>query len=264
MRRIAGSIGRYPAGDAGAPPPFSLHIDSGAIPSIGLLNSVALFQRRITFVWLRRRGTIIQAGLSDGRIAQWNTATDLRTFARSQDILLDATGFLMPTPATQKIRRVWEPVAQLIRSIADADATNIEPALKDEFEQVIRATWERAGRPQVSGREDFFEILRECQHQKRDHAAEAPPRCCVWVGGVGESSHQFCWIYQDALVSWLSTPMARSKHYAWDDVRTALLLLDFNPCELHRSLRGERVHIRVWRGPLDALVDDDTVEESDL
>jgi hypothetical protein len=86
----------------------------------------------------------------------------------------------------------------------------------------------------------------------------------VWIGGAGEQATLYCWIYQDALVTWLSTPVAKSKHYDWEYVRTALLLLDFNPRELHRSLNGERVHVRVWKGPLDLLVDDDTVEETEL
>jgi hypothetical protein len=249
---------------AKSPPPALLVDPYAAPPSLDLLNSVALFQGHIRFAWLRRRGSIIQAGFINGREARWNTATDLRTFARSQDVLLDATGYLIPTPAQKAIKRIWEPCAQLIRTLADQDATNIEPPLKDEFEQIIRATWVRADRPQAFGKEAFFEILRECQSHQRNHAAEKPPRCCVWVGGVGESSTHFCWIYQDALLTWLSTPVAKSKHYAWDDVRTALLLLDFAPRELHRSLGGERIHVRVWKGPLDVLVDDDTTPETEL
>lgn len=263
VRTIAASIGRYPAEDASTP--WALHVNPcAAPPSLDLLNSVALFQGRIQFTSLRRRGSIIQAGFANGREARWNTATDLRTFARSQDVLLDATGFLIPTPPNKAIKRTWEPIAQLVRTLADQDATNVEPPLKDEFEQIIRATWVRAGRPEAFGKEAFFQILRECQSYRRDHVAEKPPRCCVWVGGSGEASTHYCWIYQDALLTWLSTPVAKSKHYAWDDVRTALLLLDFEPRELHRSLNAERVHVRVWKGPLDLLVDDDTVAESEL
>ncbi len=242
-----------------------LHVDPhAASPSLDLLNSMALFQERVKFTSLRRRGSIIQAGFANGREARWTTATDLRTFARSQDVLLDATGFLIPTPTTKAIKRTWEPVAQLIRTLADQDATNVEPPLKDEFEQIIRGTWVRAGRPEAFDREAFFDILRDCQSYRRDHAAEKPPRCCVWIGGVGEADTHCCWIYQDALVAWLSTPVAKSKHYPWDDTRSALLLLDFKPRELHRSLKSERLHVRVWQGPLNLLVDDETVEESEL
>jgi hypothetical protein len=267
IRKLAASIcSQYQAGSKQEPQsaPQTLHVDVGAAPpSLALLNAVALFNGRIRFTSLRRRGSMIQAGFDNGREAWWPTATDLRTFARSQDRLLDATGFLIPTPTNKAIKRTWEPVAQLIRTLADQDATNIEPPLKDEFEQIIRATWVRAGTPQAFGREEFFKILQACQNYKRDHVADRPPRCCVWIG-AGETSEGSCWIYQDALLSWLSTPVAKARHYPWDDVRTALLLLDFQPRELHRSLDGQRVHVRVWQGPLDLLVDDETVPESDL
>jgi hypothetical protein len=247
------------------PAPALLIDPYAAPPSIDLLNAVPLFQGRIRFTWLRRRGSMIQSGFAGGREAQWATATDLRVFARSQDILFQATGFLIPSPAQDRgIRLIWEPVAQLIRRIADQDATDIDPPLKDEFEQIIRATWVRADRPEAFGREAFFKVLRECQDFRRDHAAEKPPRCCVWIGGAGEAAEHYCWIYQDALLTWLSTPVAKSKHYAWDDARTGLLLLGFEPRELHRSWDRCRVHVRVWRGPLDLLIDDDSVPESEL
>jgi hypothetical protein len=244
-------------------------------PSVEALNAVSLFQNRIQFTWLRRRGSLIQAGFADGREVQWNTPTDLRVFARSQDLLFQATGFLIPSPANKSTRRIWEPVAQLIRRIADGDATDMLPPLKDEFEQLIRSTWIRAGRPEAFGKEEFFHILRACQQHTRVYEIPKPgdtrvyeppkpPRCCVWLGGAGEPAMRYCWIYQDALLSWLSTAPAKGRHYPWDDVRVALLLLDFEPVELHRSLGKERVHVRVWRGPADLLIDDGTMPETPL
>jgi hypothetical protein len=193
VRRVAHSVGRYAPGPRG----HIMGFDLADLPqTIDTLNCVPLLKGRITFVWLRRRGSIIHARFSNGREARWNSATDLRTFARSQDILLDATGVLIPTPTTRALKPTWEPVAQLIRHLADQDATNMEPFLKDEFDQIIRATWVRAGRPQVVDREGFFRMLRECQNHRRDNAAEKPPQCCVWVGGVGEASSHCCWIYR--------------------------------------------------------------------
>jgi hypothetical protein len=147
----------------------------------------------------------------------------------------------------------------MIRSIADQDSISTEPPLKDEFRQILRTTWEKADRPEVSERgdpkqrrRDFNTILQECLLHRRQHAASAPPRCCVWIG------EQSCWVHQESLVEWLSTPGAKSKHYAWDDVRVALFLLDFKPRDLHRSLEGIGIHVRVWQGPLDLLTDDET------
>jgi hypothetical protein len=242
-----------------------LHVDAEtAKPDVALLNSLAMFRGHVEFGWLRRRGMMIEAGFANGRIAQWMSATDLRTFARSQDILFAATGYLMPTPRRADVRAVWEPIAQAIRSVADADATEVEPPLKDEFRSIIRSTWRRAGRPDAVGREAFFYMLCDCQQQKRDHTAENPPECCVFIGAEGEQAEHSVWIYQEALVAWLSTPIARNKHYQWDEVRSALLQLDFKPRELHRSWKSEKAHVRIWQGPLSLLVDDDTEEDTKL
>jgi hypothetical protein len=243
----------------------TLEVDlSLAIPSLELLNASPLFGGRIKFAAIYRRGTLIQAEFAGGNKATWPTATDLRTFARSQDILFSATGVLLPTPAQKEIKTTWEPIAQLIRSLADQNATNVAPPLEDEFAQILRSTWERAGRPKTETREQFFEMLQHCQKCPRDPAALVPPVCAVWIGGAGEQAEQFIWVYQDVLQAWLSTPAAKSKHYLWDDLRTALLMLNFRPRELHRSLGDGKVHVRVWQGPLDLLVDDDTVEETEL
>lgn len=227
--------------------------------SIELLNSVALFEGRIKFTWIRRRGSLIQAGFTNGRQAQWFSATDLRTFSRSQDILYDATDFLIQTPAQRNgIKNVWEPVSQLIRDISNADAVNLEAPLKDEFESIIRTTWIRAGRPYANDAEEFYAILRKCQRWVRNEKAEAPPVCCVWAGGNGESSLHHVWIYQETFIDWLSTPMAKRKYYPWDDVRKALMMLDFETDRPHLSRNGESVKVRVWKGPLSLLIDDET------
>jgi hypothetical protein len=243
----------------------TLEVDlSLAIPTIELLNSVPIFGGRIKFTSIYRRGTLIQAEFADGNKATWPTATDLRTFARSQDILFSSTGILLVTPPQKEIKTTWEPIAQLIRSLADQNATDVPPPLEDEFAQILRSTWERAGRPKTETREEFFEMLCHCQKCPRDPAALVPPTCAVWIGGAGEQAEQFIWVHLDVLQAWLSTPAAKSKHYLWDDLRTALLMLDFTPRELHRSFGDAKVHVRIWRAVIDLLVDDDTLEDTEL
>jgi hypothetical protein len=157
----------------------------------------------------------------------------------------------MRTPGNKSIRRIWETIARIIRSIADQNATDLEPPLQDEFAQVIRSTWEKAERPETTDRSEFNKMLQSSQLQRRDHVA-GPPKCCVWVG---EGS---VWIHQPTFEDWLSTPVAKSKRYAFGDMRDAFQLLGFVPRDLHRSVDGIRIHARVWRGPLDLLVDDET------
>jgi hypothetical protein len=247
------------------PKAYTLRVDLNlATPTLSLLNSAPLFQGRIKFAWIRRRGTLIQAGFADGSEATWPTATDLRTFSRSQDILFSSTGVLVPSPPPREVKPTWEPIAQLVRTIADSDATNVDPALPDEFAELLKSTWERANRPKTETREEFFEMLQKCQNCPRDPGAVMPPAAACWIGGSGELAEQSVWVCLNVLQAWLSTPACKSRHYPWDELRSALLMLNFQPRELHRSFGDAKVHVRVWQGPLDLLIDDDTVEDTSL
>jgi hypothetical protein len=97
----------------------------------------------------------------------------------------------------------------------------------------------------------FLDKLRACQTHKRNPQGP-PPESCVWHDG------EYCYVHQPSLVEWLSTPGGRNRHYDWGDVRDALLLLDFTPEQIHRSYDGVSAKVRLWRGPLEILVDDET------
>jgi hypothetical protein len=100
-----------------AQPPRVVAIDPlGVTPTLDLLNSVELFAGHIRFTWLRRRGSIIQAGFDNGREARWNSATDLRTFARSQDVLLDATGCVLSGVDAARMRLQKDTLGQYLWS----------------------------------------------------------------------------------------------------------------------------------------------------
>jgi hypothetical protein len=242
---------------------YTLRVDPNLItPSIQLLNANPLFEAKIQFAWLRRRGSMIQAGFADGSECVWATSTDLRVFARSQDILFDATAFLIPTPSPPGIiHAVWEPVAQLIRKLADQDSTDLDPPLQDEFAEIIRDTWERAGRKQITGDDELIEMLQACHNYRRNHTDTAPPFCAVWLF-AGDQATPRCYVYLNAFVTWLSTPAAKNKHYDWNSVRTALLMLDFRKTQVKREQGGKHVSVRLWEGPDDLMRDDIDVTES--
>jgi hypothetical protein len=216
-------------------------------PSLETLNALNLFGGRITFTLLRRRGALIEAHFEHGTRAIWRTAGELASFRESQHILFAATGQLLATPPQRKVLALWEPAAQLIRRIADQDAVDTRPALEDEFADILSATFERAGRPVIENPAEWIAMLRECTSHKRNPQSPTPPSCAVWAG------EGYAWVHQPSLVEWLSTPSARNKHFAWEDVRTALLLLDFVQRDLHRSHDTSEGHARVWQGPLDLL-----------
>jgi hypothetical protein len=220
-------------------------------PSVELLNAEPVFRGRIEFDRIRRRGSLIEATFTNGAKAIWYTATDLTTFNRSQAILFAATGCLIRTPPDRKIKLTWEPIAELIRRISDQDCVDMEPETKDEFSQVLRSVWQRAKQSTADDDDEFFGILQACNSYRRDPNAE-PPSCAIWIAAG------YCWIHQPTLIDWLSTPGGKHHHYKWDEVRTALLLLNFVQQDIHRSQKGNTVHVRLWKGPLDVLTDDET------
>ena len=223
------------------------------LPStLDLLNALAIFEGRIRFSAVKARGPMIIAEFDGGGEAIWHTMTDLMSFARSQIILAEATRTVIPTPPRSKIKTTWEPVAQLILRLAGADRVMSTDALREEFRHIVEGTWKSAGCPNVDDDGDFFEVLRECLDHHREPAAVKPPRRCVWHDG------KYSYVHLLSLVEWLSTPAGRNKHYDWGQVRNALLLLDFVPEQIHRSFDGLNVNVRLWRGPLDLLVDDET------
>jgi hypothetical protein len=261
VRRIAVSIGRYPAGNGepsgagdsagSAPRSAQIHIDN-LEPDVKVLNALAIFGGRIRFESVRRRGQLLIAQLVNGRQAIWHTMIDLTTFSRSQAILAGATGILIPTPAKNKVRSAWEPAAQMLLQLGETDQILSDADLKEEFDQVLRATWVRAGRPEANTDVEFIEFLQSCLSHARDPASDRPPRCCIWV------ADGYCWIHQPSLLEWLSTPSCKNTRYAWGVAKEALFLLGFEPQRLHRSAEGCSSKVSVWRGPLDLLVDDET------
>jgi hypothetical protein len=223
-------------------------------PTLELLNACEVFGGRVKFTAVKRRGPMIVAGFSGGGEAIWHSMTDLTSFARSQAILAEATQVLIPTPPRRGIKALWEPAVQWILRLAGNDQINSTDSLREEFRHIIPATWKRAGCPNADDDPDFFEILQECLNHQRDPAALKPPRRCVWHDG------KHCYVHQPSLIEWLSTPAGRNKHYDWGDVRNALLLLDFVPEQVHRSVNKVDAKVRLWRGPLDLLVDDESEE----
>ena len=244
--------------------PWTVEVNPDRIaPSVDLLNACPVFGGRIQFTTVSRRGPMIVATFGDGGEAIWYSMEDLLSFSKSQACISKATGVVIPTPTHRGIKAVWEPAAQWILQLAGKDQTNSTDSLREEFGQSIPALWKRAGSPQVThptGKPDagepddaaFFEVLRDCLDHRRDPAAHRPPRHCVWHDG------RHCYVHQPSLIEWLSTPAGGNEHRDWTEVKNALLLLDFVPEQVHRSRGGETVKVRLWRGPLDLLVDDET------
>ena len=233
--------------------PWVIKVDPDkAKPSLELLNACPVFGGRIQFTGVKRRGPMIVATFEDGAEAIWPSVADLISFPRSQAIVGQATEVVIPTPNRRSIKPDWEPAAQWILQLAGKDQTNSTDSLREEFRHIIPATWKRAGCPHVKDDTAFFEVLQECADHRRDPTARTPPRRCVW------HDNKDAYVHQPSLIEWLSTPAGHNKQWDWGQVRNALLLLDFQPEQVHRSVNSTTSKVRLWRGPLDLLVDDET------
>jgi putative DNA primase/helicase len=233
--------------------PWVVKVDPDkAKPSLELLNACPVFGGRIQFTGVKRRGPMIVATFGDGAEAIWPSVADLISFPRSQAIIGQATQVVLATPSRRSIKPDWEPAAQWILQLAGKDQTNSTDSLREEFRHIIPATWKRAGCPHVENDTAFLEVLQECADHRRDPTAQHPPRRCVW------HDNSDAYVHQPSLIEWLSTPAGHNKQWDWGQVRNALLLLDFQPEQIHRSVNSTTAKVRLWRGPLDLLVDDET------
>lgn len=238
-----------PAGEDSAPPSAGINLDA-VTPSIELLNACEVFRGRFRFIAVERRGPVIVARFAGiATEAIWPTMHELINFTTSQEILAEATQTLMQTPSRRAAKTLWEPAAQLILRLAGASDMTSADSLRDEFQHIIMSTWKRAGCPHAREDEVFFAILRECQEHVRDPQSAQPARCCVW------HDDHCSFVHQPSLVEWLSTPAGRNKHYDWSEVRKALSLLDFKREQIHLSHHRQTVNVRLWRGPLELLID---------
>jgi hypothetical protein len=221
-------------------------------PTLDLLNACELFCGRIRFTAVERRGPMIVARFAGIHVeAVWPSIQDLISFSKSRAILAETTQMLIPTPPRRAANAAWEPTAQVIMKLAGTSDITSMDSLRDEFADILQSTWKRAERPAATDDGEFIDLLRACQTHKRNPQGP-PPNHCVWHDG------EHCYVHQPSLIEWLSTPAARNKQYDWSDVRKALLLLGFKREQIHRSRDKETLNVRLWRGPLELLIDDET------
>jgi hypothetical protein len=245
VKKIALSIGKYPPGPSRY---AEVNVDDSK-PSIELLNNLAIFEGRVKFLSLHRRGPMIVARFDDGAEAIWPSMIDLTSFNRAQAIIADACDILISTPSRSTVRRKWEPAVQLILQLATGDKVATGAALREEFREILQSVWERAGSPIADTPEKFVALLQQCSSHERD-PKKGPPPCCIWI------AENASWVHQPQLMDFLSTPLGKNKHYPWEVVRSALLLLDFRLVKsLTRSYEGICVKTNVWKGPTTLLMD---------
>jgi hypothetical protein len=215
-------------------------------PCLELLNSLTVWQGRIQFTSVRRRGPMLIATTSSGVDVVWPSTAELGSFSKTQAIVSDSTNIWIPTPGHRQIRAQWEPAIGLLLELAARDGLRLEPALKEEIRDLVRLMWRAAGQPAAKDSGEFMEFMRAVQHTRRNPAGAFPP--CVFA------AEEQAWIHVPSFRAWLSLPSLTNRLYPLTEVRNGLLLLGFVYCEnLRRGHEGDTETTCLWRGPLDVL-----------
>jgi hypothetical protein len=234
-------------------------------PSLELLNSLMIWQGRIDFMAVKRKGPMLIATTTDNIEIVWPSTAELNVFTKSQAVIADATNILIPTPPQGEIRKQWEEAASLLLKLAAKDDIRLEPALKEEIRDLLRLVWRAADQPTAKGSDEFIDFVRAAQRTRRnpkwggeDSTARMPPSTakaltvaippCVFI------AEEAVWVHVPSLRLWASIPAITNTLPTLTNVRNGLLLLGFVYCEnLSRGFEGDSETACLWRGPLEVL-----------
>jgi hypothetical protein len=253
VRRIAESVGRYPAGDSiSERAPSPAQVELGALPvSIDTLNALTIFAGRIAFTQAKRHGPMILLTTTHRREIVFPNTAALGSFTTAQACISDGSGIHLPAPPSRFVRSTWDPATGLILRIAEADAISVQPALREETRDLLQLMFRASGQPVAHTSADFIAFMRMLLQSRRDPRGEHDPPPAVFI------REESCWAHVPSLRSWLSTPQLTNKLYPLADIRNGLLLLGFAYFEnLTRNAEGEKETMCLWRGPLDVLIND--------
>jgi hypothetical protein len=253
IEQYARSVCNYPAGKSSA----TALINVNQIPAtIELLNSLAIWQGRLQFISVKRKGPMLIATTTDKTEIVWTSTADLSSFAKSQAVISDCTNILIPTPKKGEIRWQWEQAEHLLLRLAGENQINLEPALKEEVREWLRLAFQAAGHPQADSNSSFIEFMRTIQRTRRNPKwgfedstkpdGKFPP--CVFV------AEESAWVHVPSLRAWLSVPALINRMPVLTDVRNGLLLLGFIYHEnLCRRDGKDAETLCLWCGPLSVL-----------
>jgi primase-polymerase (primpol)-like protein len=90
--------------------------------SIEALNAMMLFNGRLKFASVSRRGSMIMARTVEGQQIIWPTMKDLTGFASARACIAEGADVLLPHPPRNQMSKVWDPIAEKIIRLAARDA----------------------------------------------------------------------------------------------------------------------------------------------
>lgn len=243
VRRIAVSAARYEPGTAASGGlTATVRIDQ---PTLEDLNRLAIWQGRIAFAAIRRRGRGVEATTTTGRLIRWASAGDLNSFSKAQQCIASGAGVFVPTPAYGKVRTWWNEAASLLLALSEADATATGDPMVIEGQALLTENWDAMGRPQERPGLTMGDLMSMCRAYQRWAPSGGPEIVPLIFKAEGA-----CWVHPGKLRIWLSTPRGMNRHYAMSEVLDFLTALDFHraPDTTRSCTDGSTVKLTLWVG----------------
>jgi hypothetical protein len=219
-----------------------------ATSELELLNRDPMF-REVDIAWtgFRKRGKRIEGITNIGRMAIWENAGDLLKFSKTEAIIADALGKVLPKPTKDALS--WRRVATLILRVAEKDRADLGDATRLDAEDALQEVHSVAGYPCPKDDEQIFDLILQLRAYHRDpRATVAPPCVFTYADSV--------YVHQPTLRLWLSVPAGHNHLYRVSEIHAGLLAADFVRVKDYRVQKdGKRLRIDLWKGPLNALGD---------
>ncbi|MGA7235639.1 MAG: hypothetical protein WBY44_08160 [Bryobacteraceae bacterium] len=214
------------------------------------LNRDPMF-REVGIEWIaaRKRGKRIEGKTAAGRTVIWESAGDLLKFSKSEAVVADATGIVLPKPAKGQLS--WRRIAALFLQVAEKDRTDIGDPIRLDMEETIQSVHRAADHPCPAEEKQVFELIQELHAYRRDPRATVPPRCVFTYGG-------YVYVHRPTLRTWLSTPAGHNHTYPVNEMHAGLLAAEFVRVKDFRvQVDRKRLRIDLWKGPISALGGDE-------
>ena len=213
------------------------------------LNGDPMFRNvGIAWVYFRKRGRRIEGKTGTGRSVIWESAGDLLKFSKSEAIIADALGIVLPKPA--KGRLSWRLVATLILQLAESDRLDIGDAVTIDLEELLQYAHAKAGFPCPNDAPRLVQVICDIRDYCRDARSETAPPCVFAYEGQVH-------VHQPSLRLWRSTPPGGNERLSASQIRQSLLAAGFvYDRNFRQQLEKTRYKLALWRGPLSSLGSD--------
>jgi hypothetical protein len=221
------------------------------LPELEQLNRDPMF-RDVGIVWtgFRKRGRRVEGKSANGRTVIWESAGDVLKFSKSEAVVADALGVVLPKPMQGGLS--WRLIAAVILRVAEMDRADLGDTTRLDIEEALQSVHNAANHPCPTREDQIFDLILQLRGYRRDPRDTDAPPCVFTFGGS-------VYVHQPTLRLWLSVPAGHNHLYSVSEIHVGLLAAEFVRVKDFRvQVEGKRHRIDLWKGPKTALGGDET------